>query len=482
MKYCRLLTPPLLLCVSILVCRVVQAENSLTVGNGFAARQQVTEVPLLISADRTFHGFIMVFDWDETLGAGEDLIPRDGPEEVLGEADIVVARVESSFMVFGVSVDADNTDCEFIPAGQNVEVGLARIRCLGGGAQRQETPIRLVDGKYAIEDGLPLLDNLLLFFGRFVTQKDGGLVFHDGTLVCAEEPPQPGSTAFACGGLLGPDGQPMDVEASRGERAQVNYYYRAPGEGFGDQRDQIQGFSMAVTHSCDLLPVDDSFSITGGVLEEVAAEFINIDFDKADESVDGDGCEFILGVLVDAQGPFDGRTIPATDQFRRLFSLDFEVQESAPCGECIPLEFTDRVMGNGMVPVDNLVSINFESRAPEVFNCSVCVAGAPGDGVGFVRGDCNFSGTTDGRPVDIADAAAAVGFFFLEGDQSFPAPCEDACDANDDGQLDVSDVVFILEYLFIAGSPEPPPPGPLQRGVDPTPDDLTCMGGFEGCI
>ena len=83
--------------------------------------------------------------------------------------------------------------------------------------------------------------------------------------------------------------------------------------------------------------------------------------------------------------------------------------------------------------------------------------------------------------MDIADAAAMVGFFFLTGANKFDAPCEDACDANDDGRLDVADVVFILEYMFIPNSTVPPDPGPLMPGPDPTDDNLGCDGGPKEC-
>lgn len=57
--------------------------------------------------------------------------------------------------------------------------------------------------------------------------------------------------------------------------------------------------------------------------------------------------------------------------------------------------------------------------------------------------------------------------------------CLDAADVNDDGLVDISDAVKILQYLFLGGF-EPPAPGPGSCGVDPTPDDLApCV--FEGC-
>jgi len=43
----------------------------------------------------------------------------------------------------------------------------------------------------------------------------------------------------------------------------------------------------------------------------------------------------------------------------------------------------------------------------------------------------------------------------------------EACNANDDERLDISDAVYLLGFLFLGG-PSPPPPYP-EPGVDPTP-------------
>ncbi len=53
--------------------------------------------------------------------------------------------------------------------------------------------------------------------------------------------------------------------------------------------------------------------------------------------------------------------------------------------------------------------------------------------------------------------------------------CFDACDTNDDGGIDISDVIFILAYFFQQGNP-PGPPFP-ECGLDPSPDTLDC-GNF----
>ena len=50
--------------------------------------------------------------------------------------------------------------------------------------------------------------------------------------------------------------------------------------------------------------------------------------------------------------------------------------------------------------------------------------------------------------------------------------CKDAADANDDGEIDLSDAIYTLNYLFSGGNiiKEPYP----DRGTDSTLDELDC--------
>lgn len=83
----------------------------------------------------------------------------------------------------------------------------------------------------------------------------------------------------------------------------------------------------------------------------------------------------------------------------------------------------------------------------------------------FIRGETNGD-----LSVDIGDAVTILLFLF-EGRPS--VPCLDALDVDDTGQIDVSDAVILLQYLFLAGAP-PSAPFP-QPGPDPTGDDpYTC--------
>ncbi len=247
---------------------------------------------------------------------------------------------------------------------------------------------------------------------------------------------------------------------------------------------------MALTYCCDIEAVEPAkLDISGTILEAIGAEYVQVQADNDPD--DGDGCELIIGVLVDALPPFDGGTIPPTDRLMRMGCVKFQAKDSAQCGDCCPIEFTDGVNGTGKIPIRNLISVENVSRSVQVLNCSLCITNVEV----FYRGDCNFSSGTspDGGSVavDIADAAAVVSYLFAPPMYKPDIPCLDACDCNDDGRLDLADAVCILRYLFQHGA-FPPDPGPGWRetglpnpdqveqtgpGPDPTPDLLDCKGG-----
>ncbi len=80
----------------------------------------------------------------------------------------------------------------------------------------------------------------------------------------------------------------------------------------------------------------------------------------------------------------------------------------------------------------------------------------------FVRGRLNAD-----EEIDVSDVVHLLGFLFLGGG----APsCVDAADINDDGALDISDPIRFLGFLFLGAAPPPIPF--LAPGLDPTPDGL----------
>jgi hypothetical protein len=60
--------------------------------------------------------------------------------------------------------------------------------------------------------------------------------------------------------------------------------------------------------------------------------------------------------------------------------------------------------------------------------------------------------------------------WLFNGDRS--PTCLDAADANDDGQVDISDTIFILDHAVLGGPPVPAPY--LEVGPDLTADDVPC--------
>ena len=65
------------------------------------------------------------------------------------------------------------------------------------------------------------------------------------------------------------------------------------------------------------------------------------------------------------------------------------------------------------------------------------------------RGDCN-----DDFTLDISDVIFLIDILFLGGEEQ--PPWVGNCDANTDGALAISDPIYLLNYLFQGG----PPPAP----------------------
>jgi hypothetical protein len=89
----------------------------------------------------------------------------------------------------------------------------------------------------------------------------------------------------------------------------------------------------------------------------------------------------------------------------------------------------------------------------------------------FIRGDCNADGATG---CQITDPIFLL--LVLHAGLGQP-PCLEACNSNDDGQVDISDAVYQLNFCFLGGTAPPPPMGAC--GADPTPS-VSCEA-FPPC-
>lgn len=81
------------------------------------------------------------------------------------------------------------------------------------------------------------------------------------------------------------------------------------------------------------------------------------------------------------------------------------------------------------------------------------------------RGDSDDNGS-----VNLSDVVFTLNALFKGGPQP---TCPDAADADDNGEVNLSDGSFVLNYLFKGSGLPPPAPGAETRGVDPTPDNLS---------
>ncbi len=112
-----------------------------------------------------------------------------------------------------------------------------------------------------------------------------------------------------------------------------------------------------------------------------------------------------------------------------------------------------------------------------------CLLGIIGLGMGFLTPDVTIAQTfhrgdiqRDGN-LNLGDPVQLFIQLF-RGEEPFE--CEDQADADDDGQITLTDGILILTHLFLNGPQLPPPHLSGCRGVDLTSDDLDCLSGGVG--
>lgn len=251
--------------------------------------------------------------------------------------------------------------------------------------------------------------------------------------------------------------------AYQGQSGDLCFYY-------ADADDNIQGFTMTLCYDCNL-EIGSEWDYRGSIVEQVGVEYLAVQVDS--DSSDGDGCELVVAILMDALPPFEGQTLPQTadlNEGRLLIGcLPITVGANAPCETDLMVEWCNGINGNGTVSLYNNAVIDFESIQNYARNDGSVVV-VPEEI--FQRGDCN----SDDK-VDLADSATILANQF----NGFDILCPDACDSNDDGLLNMADSVYLLNWLFKFG-PIPTAPGPFNDGVDPTDDGLpTCDSDDTGC-
>jgi len=112
-----------------------------------------------------------------------------------------------------------------------------------------------------------------------------------------------------------------------------------------------------------------------------------------------------------------------------------------------------------------------------ILTLTYTLPGGSGEGPFFHRGDPDSTGDSD-----LTDAVYIFDYLFQGG----PAPtCFESADAQNDAAIDISDGIYILLYLFVGGrAPAAPGPTTVPCGTDPDPPgsagDLGCAA-YDNC-
>lgn len=224
----------------------------------------------------------------------------------------------------------------------------------------------------------------------------------------------------------------------------------------------VEAISLGLAHDPD--QVRPEAFLASPVWGGGSPEFVDVNLEATG---DPEGCPDDVGVTIVLVGNLgDPGASALTPGIRWEFG---SVRYAAAAGEfgSSVLRLSDCLVSHpGSPPLACTVSSRgLALPCVERIDGDVAVVGRP-----FRRGLCNADGQ-----LDLSDPVFLLQYLFTGG--SSPG-CLDACDGDDSGSLDLTDAVYGLNYLFRGGSPPPPPF--VECGSDPTPDDLRC-DRFPGC-
>lgn len=175
--------------------------------------------------------------------------------------------------------------------------------------------------------------------------------------------------------------------------------------------------------------------------------------------------QFHTGFGIDADGDQVFLYDSEANNFGLLHGFDFG-QPSEVCG------FTDDVLlnpGRDIMTDQSISLVPDGARSGQFAVVDNPTPGTENSGEGcdqavtFRRGDATGDGGTD-----ITDGVFILNYLFL----GTRAPdCMDAADTDDNGNVDLSDAIRVLNFLFLGGVP-PLAPGPAACGSDPEDDAL----------
>jgi hypothetical protein len=163
---------------------------------------------------------------------------------------------------------------------------------------------------------------------------------------------------------------------------------------------------------------------------------------------------------------------PAGPSTIARITVESEPISSASCSAA-RVYYRDGLVGSGQ-PVPNMVTHRGVTLRParRGLRAAICAGG-------FVRGDVDSSGE-----IDISDGIVVLDYLFRG---MRPPACFDAADTDDNGGLELTDAIIVFDWLFRGGrAPAAPSPlstrySPSSCGSDPTPDRLSCEVVSPSC-
>ena len=203
--------------------------------------------------------------------------------------------------------------------------------------------------------------------------------------------------------------------------------------------NETQGFSMGVAHDPSIL------AIAGGPTHVLP---FSPDFTGPTVLANG----WTIGVVYS----FTSLNVMIFDVAKPVISVDYTISGLAGSAALTtPLTFSNTL---GVVPVDNVVVVAGLSLDAGFIDGAVTLE--PVTDTPFVRGDCNAD-----QKVNIADGIWILNFMFQEGPEG---TCAEACDADDSGDLEMTDAIYVIQYQLLNG-PAPVAPFPacgIETGAD----------------
>ena len=328
-------------CCLLLVANAAAPELRLSNGEGLEPSSD-----LFLASDAEVQGVVAAFDWDGALFSALDL----EASSVLAEADLVVRRVEPSFMVLGVVLDTDGSGGEVIPPGDRA-IATARFRCKAPSPSREVSSLlEFRDGKYGTGQLGPALDNLITVGGQTISIREG-LRLVNGKLSCP---------AIASGTL-----RIRSVSLPPGTRC-------GSGDVLLDTPSRIQGFALAISHDPAVVVLQD-ISVVGTETEASRADFVS------PKVFAGGGT---LGVVLDLQPPFEGNTLPIGNGLV-IAKFNYCCKLDPPAGgpdTTSALRFVDGQLGEPLI--DNILVVGGQSVTPSRLENGTFTCRAPGESQG----------------------------------------------------------------------------------------------------